>query len=352
MTQIFVAVGNAKAGFDSGLGSAIHLQGQLTFRKLILLARELRRETRTGAPISVVHALSPRLWASAIAIGAALNAPTLCDTDNSAPSVLALGTWNVRLLLRAFKPVMVTPTEAGRAPVPSSVPSVVVPEIAHDSPCARYVPLHALYARRRLERASSPHFLAINARYESRPTTGVERFAQETTTRMSRPIARFAPSRLYSRGPVGHLWEQIVLPLRLAPYRCHLWSPCNFGPIARRDQTVTIHDIAPVDHPEWFGPRYGPWFAFVTWALYHRARCITTVSQFTKNRLHDHWGPKDNVVIVPPGVSDSFSDVTATPARRAPTATRRYVCFVGSLEPRENLSHPPRCDGSGPPDDT
>ncbi len=230
---IFVAVGNAKAGFDSGLGSAIHLQGQLTFRKLILLPRELRHETRTGAPISVVHTLSPRLWASAIAIGAALNAPTLCDTDNSAPSVLALGTWNVRLLLRAFKPVMVTPTEAGRAPVPSSVPSVVVPEIAHDSPCARYAPLHALYARRRLERASSPHFLAINARYESRPTTGVERFAQETTTRMSRPIARFAPSRLYSRGPAGHLWEQIVLPLRLAPYRCHLWSPCNFGPIAR-----------------------------------------------------------------------------------------------------------------------
>ncbi len=43
-------------------------------------------------------------------------------------------------------------------------------------------------------------------------------------------------------------------------------------------------------------------------------------------------------MIVPPGVSDSFSDVTATPARRAPTATPRYVCFVGSLEPRKNLS--------------
>lgn len=43
-----------------------------------------------------------------------------------------------------------------------------------------------------------------------------------------------------------------------------LWSPANTGPFVLRNQVVTIHDLAPLDHPEWMSRRFAAWYGWLT----------------------------------------------------------------------------------------
>jgi hypothetical protein len=38
-----------------------------------------------------------------------------------------------------------------------------------------------------------------------------------------------------------------------------LWSPANTGPLWVRDQALTIHDLSPLEHPEWFNKGFAAW---------------------------------------------------------------------------------------------
>ena len=288
-------------------------------RAIVELALRLRRDAKEHGRIDVVRACGGALWTTAVLLGAVLGAAVVCDVDESPGSRARLASPRTRALLRVFKPVMVGETQAARDAVPRSVPSVAsVPGLA---------------ARNLVTRAGTPRFLAVNARYEGRPTTGVERYAQEITRHLTVPVARFSPPARAASGPLGHAWEQVVLPLRAVWYRCELLDLCNFGPLLTRRQAVVLHDIAPVDHPEWFGPRYRAWYGFVVRALYRRADHVVTDSEFTRGRLEAHWGPRPNVSVIPLGVADDFA-----PERRESRTPEHYVCFVGSIEPRKNLA--------------
>jgi glycosyltransferase involved in cell wall biosynthesis len=187
-----------------------------------------------------------------------------------------------------------------------------------------------------LSDAPPPGFVGVNGRFTARPVTGVERFARNIVERLQIPVAVFSPPAPLASGLPGHAWEQLVLPLRLGLRRPHLWSPCNFGPIGVRNQTVTIHDLSPIDHPEWFGGAYGRMARLLLPRLYRRARAITTDSRFSRDRMVHHWGARSpSAVVVPCGVDTSFfesPDQSEEPPRPGP-----YVAFLGTLEPRKNL---------------
>ncbi|ACH82346.1 MULTISPECIES: glycosyltransferase family 4 protein [Acidithiobacillus] len=180
----------------------------------------------------------------------------------------------------------------------------------------------------------------VNSRILGQSITGVQRYLLELLQRMpAGGIQQIAPRHPIS-GARAHLWEQAVLPLRT---RGHLlWSPSNTGPLAVSRQVVTIHDVVPIDHPEWLNPRFSAWYRFLTPKLARRVARVITDSEFTKARLLETTGVADNkVTVVPLGVDARFGpqdgDDVESAIQKLELPTSRYVLSLGSLEPRKNL---------------
>ncbi len=121
-----------------------------------------------------------------------------------------------------------------------------------------------------------------------------------------------------------------------------LWSPSNTGPLAVRRQVVTIHDVVPLDHPEWLTWKFAAWYRFLIPRLVYRAQKIIAISEFTKQRIVATTSvAAEKIVVIPNGVDARFHPRPAEEIAAAIIAlglpSRRYLLAVGSLEPRKNL---------------
>jgi len=202
--------------------------------------------------------------------------------------------------------------------------------------------------------------IVVNARFLTKTPTGVQRYAFEVARRLPGSIRVIAPQpiapeyralsnaviidplgRFARGGGLGHLWEQVALPRWLRKGEL-LWSPCGAGPLAVQNQVVTIHDVAHLEHPEWFNPWFARWYGFLIPRLVHRVRRIVTVSEFTKGRLVETTRvPPEKVVVIHNGVDACFqprpSEEVARAREMLGIPTPNYVLSLGSLEPRKNL---------------
>ncbi len=159
---------------------------------------------------------------------------------------------------------------------------------------------------------------------------GVVRYTTEILKRLSEAETVAPPEKMTS-GALGHLWEQAVLPARLGG--SVLWSPANFGPLAVRKQLVSIYDLSPIDHPEWFGPRYRQLFGTMIPLVAKRAAAIAVPSSFTAERISDRFGiDPDKLLLTKPGLGDCFT------IDEAVERTNQVVAVAGP-DPRKNL-HP------------
>ncbi|WP_342241527.1 glycosyltransferase family 4 protein [Inquilinus sp. OTU3971] len=183
--------------------------------------------------------------------------------------------------------------------------------------------------------AAGDRGVLVNTRILHNSVTGAQRYLNEIRTRIG-PHNTIAP-RTPSKGILGHLWEQG--PLALHRRDAVLWSPANTGPVARRRQVVTIHDMSPVDHPEWFTPRFAAWYKMIVISVARRAARVLTVSQFSAGRIAELSGrPLDRIDVAYPGVDPRFFDAAPGEAlARYDLAGRPYVLIIGTLEPRKNL---------------
>jgi glycosyltransferase involved in cell wall biosynthesis len=186
-------------------------------------------------------------------------------------------------------------------------------------------------------RGARARHLVINGRFQTRPVSGVERFAWSISSQLETPTTvRTPPTPVLGRGLAGHVWEQLVLPLSV-PRGAVLWNPCNFGPGIARRQIVTVHDVAPLDHPEWFNPRYRAWFNALIPRLCRRSLAVTTVSSFTKGRLVDRFGiDSDSIHVIPNGCN--FRQARSLSASEPSDRGNEYVLAVGSVDPRKNIA--------------
>jgi glycosyltransferase involved in cell wall biosynthesis len=182
--------------------------------------------------------------------------------------------------------------------------------------------------------------ILINLRSQSAGLTGVQRYTQELCRRLNGLLEPVAP-RHALQGAKGHLWEQTVLPCRLKGQL--LWSPANTGPITVRRQVVTVHDVAVLEHPEWFESRFARWYQWMTPRLVKRVQRVITVSKFSKRRLVELTGiPESRVVVIPNGVDSRFHRRGCEEIDRVRQTLQipspRYMLSLGSIEPRKNLA--------------
>lgn len=202
--------------------------------------------------------------------------------------------------------------------------------------------------------------IVVNARFLTKPVTGVQRYGFEIIRRLDGPIRLVAPQpirpeyeplssitivdplgSLARGGSLGHLWEQVVLP-RWIKRGALLWSPWVWAPLAVKNQVLTVHDIAHLEHPEWFPRHIAMWYRLLVPRLVHRVKCIIAVSEFTKARLVEITGVSaEKVVVIPNGVDVRFYPRSAEEVDTVRDAlgipTRNYVLCLGTLEPRKNL---------------
>jgi glycosyltransferase involved in cell wall biosynthesis len=180
--------------------------------------------------------------------------------------------------------------------------------------------------------------LCVNLRTLGHRTTGVQRYVSNLLPLMPAELQSVTPP-VPLQGIRGHLWEQFWLPTQLR--KRWLWSPGNTGPLGVTRQILTIHDMASLDHPEWFEDKFGLWYRALLPRLIRRVRSIITVSQFSKERIVALSRIQTaRVHVIPNGVDRSFrpaSPEMISVALARFNLTRPYLLFVGSLEPRKNL---------------
>lgn len=181
--------------------------------------------------------------------------------------------------------------------------------------------------------------LAVNGRALGRRVTGVERYASEITRRLGGGVRVLRPpARL--RGPLGHLWEQAVLPLR-AGRGSALWSPANSGPLAHPRQVVSVHDPGPLEHPEWYHPVFAALYRALLPPLLARAGRVAVPSRAVRQALLGRYPwLAGRLEIVPGGVDRQVfyprGREEVERARLALGLPERYLLSVGSLQPRKN----------------
>ncbi len=179
--------------------------------------------------------------------------------------------------------------------------------------------------------------IIINGRFEGRRITGVDRYASEILRRLGDRVEVIKPRRSLA-GLSGHLWEQFVLPLSISG-RDLIWSPANSGPIAVSRQVLTIHDLSPLEHPEWFTPAYSIWYRWLYPILARRVKCVLTPSLYVQQKvIHRFSLAAGRVPAVPEGVDpEMFHPTNSSSIQRHFLLPDRYVLFIGSLQPRKNL---------------
>jgi glycosyltransferase involved in cell wall biosynthesis len=170
--------------------------------------------------------------------------------------------------------------------------------------------------------------------------TGIQRVGQAITGRLRTPHVVIEP-KSYGGGTAGHAWEQAILPFKAGGRL--IWSPGNMGPIIAGSQIVTIHDVAAIDHPEWFSPNFARLYGSLWPVLAKRAKQILTVSHFSKTRISEVLGiPSSKIDVVWNGVSENFRPASRAAIESATAflglGSRPYFATLSTIEPRKNLN--------------
>lgn len=181
--------------------------------------------------------------------------------------------------------------------------------------------------------------IVANTRILRSPLTGVQRYTLELLSRFGDRVTQVAPRRKLD-GVLGHTWEQFFLPSQVS--RSLLWSPSNTGPLAVKRQVITIHDVVPMDHPEWLTSKFAIWYRLLLPGLAKRVTHIITVSEFTKQRVIETLRvPQEKISVIYNGVDSRFApcpgEDTAKVRATLGLPSDRYMLSLGSLEPRKNL---------------
>jgi glycosyltransferase involved in cell wall biosynthesis len=181
--------------------------------------------------------------------------------------------------------------------------------------------------------------VVFNARVLRAPLTGVQRYTLELLRRFGDKVQAVTPKKdLF--GIQGHLWEQLVLPYHSRGKL--LFSPAGSGPLSVARQVVTIHDVAFIDHPEGFNPKFRAFYRFLVPRLALRVRAVITVSAFSRERLIE-WAKilPSHVHAIHLGVDQRFSPQQIDSIERLRNALKipspYYILSLGAIVPRKNL---------------
>ena len=204
------------------------------------------------------------------------------------------------------------------------------------------------------------HRIAINGRFLTQRTSGVQRFASEAIKAidvlldtddyralrgrieiMAPPKARDFPLKnipLRRCGwSNGYLWEQVEFPLHAAG--ALLLNLCMLGPIAVRRQLVVVHDATVKALPNNFSWRFSVAYGFLVPRLCRHAALVMTVTEFSRREIARLYGVNTDAM---PICSEGGDHILAVPAddsaiERLGLTGRNFLIGVGLTTSNKNL---------------
>ena len=152
----------------------------------------------------------------------------------------------------------------------------------------------------------------INGRFFTQKITGEQRYALEMISALDELLSRSSsnaelewcillPKKMKAYLPIkkyenikikkvgflkGHLWEQLELPFYTKNNL--LINFCDMAPILKKNQVVTIHDMAIMRYPEFYTKLFRYWHLFVYKCLARRNITFCTVSEFSKKEINKY----------------------------------------------------------------
>src|SRR5215217_2468610 len=199
----------------------------------------------------------------------------------------------------------------------------------------------------------------VNARFVGMRITGVQRTAYEIVSRLllndqvhynlvapklKSDVIATLPVKQQGRIRQGHLWEQLELPriVRGAGRDAVLYSPMTSGPLAVTRQVMTVHDLFPLEHPEWFSRAFSTWYRWLLPRMIRRVVRIVVNSRYTRDQLLERYVfANDKVVLCPFAQSARFATTSTEKVAQFRTdqgLPERYLLSLGSIQPRKNLA--------------
>ena len=186
----------------------------------------------------------------------------------------------------------------------------------------------------------------INGKFLTQQTTGVQMFAIEIVKELIKlepNLKILAPkvdsipvwaeqNIIFIGNKKGVLWEQFDPPQFLHrkgnPLLINL---CNAAPIRYSNQIITLHDVAFIDHPEWFSKKFVWWYKFMIKKIISSPKKVITVSNFSRQRIEEVYPiTKGNIKVIPNGSPTDLSSIHSD-------IKQKYILTTGSLDPRKNL---------------
>ena len=139
------------------------------------------------------------------------------------------------------------------------------------------------------------------------------------------------------------IWEQTLQPLKLRQF--HLYHAMAFvAPILlTAPMVVTVYDLSFIRFPERLSPARRLYLRNMTALTCTRARRVLAISQSTADDLAAWLGaPADKIDVTPLGYDKAvfrpLPPADLTQFRRKRDLPERFWLYVGTLEPRKNLS--------------
>lgn len=103
---------------------------------------------------------------------------------------------------------------------------------------------------------------------------------------------------------------------------------------------VTIHDILFIDYPQFFPVKYRLINSFLFKRSAKKANLLTTVSEYSKQRIQHHFKITKPISILPNAVSDRYLENCDKQTDKSYIKNKfgieKYIIFVSRLEPRKN----------------